>query len=79
MTHDPNVKDRDLEVCTTLLELAAVELATEAEIPFSRQELFDRARDLGGSQVELPELDLLISLRGAVFLKRHPGGRYSLR
>ena len=82
MVYDPN-EARDLELTVTLLELAALEIALElaptSDVTFSRQELFDRARDLGGTQVVLPELDLLIGLRGATFLTRHPGGRYSLK
>lgn len=78
MPHDPN-EARDLEVVVTLLELAALDLTTTTNVMFSRQELFDRARSLGGTQVEVHELDLLIGLRSARFLTRHPGGRYSLK
>lgn len=79
MPHDPSVNDRDLEVCATLLELAALDLTPTADVTFSRQELFDRARILGGTQVELRELDLLLVLKNACFLRQHPGGEYSLK
>lgn len=68
---------RDLELITTTLELAVLELAPAVGAEFTHAELFARAREIDPDmhdrdyQIVLPQLGYL--------LRRLPGGRYAMK
>jgi hypothetical protein len=68
---------RDLEAIMTLLELAAISLTEGPDSSFTSEELLNRARELGGSEVQIIETDVKIVLGKAGFLKKE-GGRFRL-
>jgi hypothetical protein len=69
---------RDLEAIMTLLELAAISLTEDPDSSFTMQQLLERARELGGSEVRVDENDIKIVLGKAGFLKKE-GGRFRLK
>lgn len=74
----PAVQGRDLETIVTLLELAALELTPTPEATFTRQQLLDLAREIGGPEVEMDEQDLKRVLGKNSFLKK-VGDKFRLK
>ncbi len=69
----------DLEVIVTLLELAAIGLSPLPDSTFSLADLLREARELGGEEVGLRDDDAQAVLIGCRFLKKVPGGRWSIK
>lgn len=74
----PDVRGRDLETIVTLLELAALELTPQPDATFTRQQLLDLAREIGGPEVEMDEQDLKLVLGKNSFLKK-VGDKFRLK
>lgn len=75
----PILRGDDLEAIVTLLELAAIELTPERGATFTREQLFEQVREIGGDEVVPTERDLLIVLQHSTFLKKLPGRRLRLQ
>jgi hypothetical protein len=69
---------QDLGIITTVLEIAALTLTTEAGKTFSFNQLMDEAREIGGKNLNLQEKDAKIVLKKPSFLKK-AGKAYRLR
>lgn len=69
---------RDLEAIVTLLELAAIYLTTGPDSTFTKKQLIDEARRIGGDDVDLDESDVNIVLGKAGFLRKI-GGKLRLK
>ena len=69
---------RDLEAIVTLLELAAIYLTTGPDSTFTKRQLIDEARRIGGDDVDLDESDVNIVLGKAGFLRKI-GGKLRLK
>lgn len=72
----PPPNPRDLEVIMTMLALAAIELTPEPGRTFTFEQLMDAAHSCGCG---LLERDVRIVLPYVKFLKKHSGGRFSLK
>ncbi len=70
---------KDLETIVQLLELAAISLTGMNDQTFSFDALFAEAQEFGGKDVVLNRIDAHLVARFAAFLKKEPGGRYSLK
>lgn len=62
------VPAKDLEILVTLLEVAAISLTTGPEATFTRDELIEEARRLGGEGIVIDEKDVRIILEKASFV-----------
>ncbi len=69
----------DLEAIVTLLELAAISLTSEPGDQFTAAQLLDEARTIGGNDVTLDDVDVMIVLDKAAFLAKQKQKKYSLR
>ena len=72
----PNItpsNGRDLEAIVTLLELAAICLTTSPESEFTTEQLIAEARQLGGEEITLDEIDIKNVLGKARFLEKEKG------
>lgn len=69
---------RDLEAIVTLLELAAICLTTGPDSTFTKKQLIDEARRIGGDGIELDESDVSIVLGKPGFLKK-VGGKLRMK
>lgn len=67
---------RDLEVLVMCLELAAIELSPSL---FSKEDLFSRAKEYGGSERPLRDDDLALVLPGMKILRRIARNMYHLK
>jgi hypothetical protein len=65
---------RDLEAIVTLLELAAICLTTGPDSTFTKKQLIDEARRIGGDGIEVDESDVNIVLGKPGFLRKAAGG-----
>lgn len=74
----PTVNPRDLETIVTLLELAALELTPEPGATFTRAQLVNLAKEIGGPEIPLDENDVNLVLRKNGFLKKS-GDKYRLK
>ena len=75
----PVADSRDLEAIVMLLELAAIYLTTGPEATFTKEELIERARAIGGEEINLDEADVKIVLRKTGFLKKAGAGRLRMK
>ena len=75
----PTPDPKDLEVIVTLLQLAALELTPEPDMSFTFEDLLKQALVIGGSEVVLDSVDVQVVFPFLGFLKKLPGGRYSLK
>jgi len=76
--HIETADRRDLEAIVTLLELAAICLTTGPDSSFTKQQLLDEARRIGGDDIDLDENDVNIVLGKAGFLRKI-GGRLRMK
>jgi len=69
---------KDLEAIMLMLELAAINLTRTPDSKFTAQELLEEARDLGGDDLVLDQLDIAIVLGKNGFLKKE-GKHYRMK
>ncbi len=85
MPHYPGPSDyqadpRDLEVLVVLIELAAIDRTPTPDTTFTFEEMFQTMLDYGGREIGIRESDVRIVMgMGHPFLRRHKGGRFSLK
>ena len=75
----PPVHGTDLEAIVMLLELAAISLTSKPDDSFTRQQLLEQARIIGGDEVVLDETDVDIVLDKAAFLAKEKQKKYRLK
>lgn len=70
--------ESDRLMVLTLLELAALELTPTESATFTRDELFALAKEIGGEELALTDVDLATVLGGSTSLRATADGRWSL-
>lgn len=73
------VQGTDLEAIVMLLELAAISLTSAPDVRFTRQQLLEQARIIGGDDIVLDEADVDIVLDKAAFLVKEKQKKYRLK
>ena len=63
------VQPRDLETILTILEVAALSLTKVPGATFTRKQLIQEAKEIGGKDIELREEDIKIVLHKQGFLE----------
>lgn len=75
----PVPDSKDLEAIVMLLELAAIQLTPDPEATFTKEELIEQARAIGGEEIDLDETDVKIVLGKTGFLKTAGRGRLRMK
>lgn len=74
-----SVQGADLEAIVMLLELAAISLTSTPGVLFTKQQLLDQARAIGGEEIVLNEADVDLVLDKAAFLAKEKQKKYRLK
>jgi hypothetical protein len=75
----PTPHPTDLEAIVSLMTLAAIDLTPAPNTPFTFEQLFAAANDIGNPEIVLREVDVRIVLPYTRFLKKVSRNLYCLR